>query len=146
MIIPEGMVVTGDNSIYYTDIRLTYGGDGAFVITSADAMPKVQVDSIDLLVMESFPLQVTVAISGFKSVPCTELLEPAVSYSDNTFTVVIAETVLGPAETCIAVTDPFEISVPLEVLDLPAGTYTVDVNGVTGEFSFDVDNSFPVLE
>jgi len=41
------------------------------------------------------------------------------------------------------VTDPFETSVTLDVLDLPAGTYTVKVNGVTAEFTFDMDNSSP---
>ena len=57
--------------------------------------------------------------------------------------VVLAETKLGPAESCIAVTDPFETSVTLDVLDLPAGTYTVKVNGVTAEFTIDMDNSSP---
>lgn len=141
MTIPEGVVITGDNSAYYTDIRLAYDGNGALVISGADAMPKVLVETIDILIMESFPLQVSVAVNGIKSVPCTTLLSPAVSYADNTFTVVLAETVLGPAESCIAITDPFETSVALDVQDLPAGTYTVDVNGVTAEFVFDMDNS-----
>ena len=141
MTIPEGLVITGDSSAYYTDIRLAYDGNGTLVIAGADAMPKVLVETIDILIMESFPLQVSVAVNGIKSVPCTTLLSPAVSYADNTFTVVLAETVLGPAESCIAITDPFETTVALNVLDLPAGTYTVDVNGVTAVFVFDMDNS-----
>ena len=104
-------------------------------------MPKVLIENIEIMITKSFPLQVSVAVEGIKSVPCTELLNPAVSYADNTFTVVLAETKLGPAESCIAVTDPFETSVTLDVLDLPAGTYTVKVNGVTAEFTFDIDNS-----
>ena len=140
MNIPGGVVISGGNSTYYTDITLSYDGEGALIITGADAMPKVLVESIEILVMESFPLQVSVAVNGIKSVPCTDLLDAAVSYSDNTFTVVLAETVLGPAESCIAITDPFETSVPLDVYGLPAGTYTVDVNGVKTEFTFDMDN------
>ena len=141
MTISEGVVISEGSTNYYSDIRLTYDGNGALIIAGADAMPKVLVETIDILIMESFPLQVSVAVNGIKSVPCTKLLTPAVSYADNTFTVVLAETVLGPAESCIAVTDPFETSVALNVLDLPAGTYTVDVNGVTAEFTFDMDNS-----
>lgn len=141
MTIPEGVVVGEGNKAYYTDITLSYDGEGALFITGAKAMPLVQVDTVDILVMESFPLQVSAAVSGNLSVPCVELLSPAVSYSNNTFTVVLAESTLGPAESCIAVIEPFETSIALEVLDLPAGTYTVDVNGITAEFTFDMDNS-----
>lgn len=141
MTIPEGVVISGDNTTYYIDIRLTYNGEGALLVAAADKMPKVLIENIEIMITKSFPLQVSVAVEGIKSVPCTELLNPAVSYADNTFTVVLAETKLGPAESCIAVTDPFETSVTLDVLDLPAGTYTVNVNEVTAEFTFDIDNS-----
>ena len=90
--------------------------------------------------MESFPLQVSLSVSGFLSVPCVELLGPAVSYTEGLFQVVLAESTMGPAETCIAVIEPFETRVPLEVAGLPAGTYTVDVNGQQAEFTFDMDN------
>jgi len=35
---------------------------------------------------------------------------------------------------------PFEEIIPLEVYGLPAGTYTVDVNGVQATFDLEVDN------
>jgi len=35
---------------------------------------------------------------------------------------------------------PFEEIIPLEVYGLPAGTYTVNVNGVQGTFDLEVDN------
>jgi hypothetical protein len=41
------------------------------------------------------------------------------------------------AEGCIQDTLPFMIRVPLNVLDLYTGTYTVDVNGVTTTFELD---------
>ena len=68
----------------------------------------------------------------------------AVSREGDLFTVVIAETSLGPAEACIAVLDPFELSVALNVLGLSAGTYRVNVNGTEAQFSLDVDNVGPV--
>ena len=93
--------------------------------------------------IESFPVQVSATVSGNKSVPCVNLLPAAVSRKDSVFTVVMAETVLGPAETCIAVLEPFETSVSLDVLGLSAGTYTVIVNGVSAEFTLDSDNVGP---
>lgn len=55
------------------------------------------------------------------------------------FTVVVAETSLGSAETCTAVLDPFELSVALDVLGLSAGTYRVNVNGAEAQFSLDAE-------
>jgi hypothetical protein len=141
MIIPEGAVINQTSAAYFSDITLAYDGENGFIITGAKANPLVQVEAIDILIMESFPLQISAAVNGFLSVPCVELLSPAVSFTDNTFTVVLAESTLGPAESCIAVIEPFETIVSLDVLDLPAGTYRVDVNGVTAEFIFEIDNS-----
>jgi len=35
---------------------------------------------------------------------------------------------------------PFEETIPLEVYGLPAGTYTVEVNGAQGTFDLEMDN------
>ena len=56
------------------------------------------------------------------------------SRSGDTFYVVIAETVLGPAESCIAVIDPFTISFELDTFGLDTGTYKLNVNGKETEF------------
>ena len=138
--IPEGAVITEKAKAYFTDIILVQSDQGDLIITGANAKPLVSVDNIEVLIMESFPLQVSLSVSGFLSVPCVELLGPAVSYTEGLFQVVLAESTMGPAETCIAVIEPFETRVPLEVAGLPAGTYTVDVNGQQAEFTFDMDN------
>jgi hypothetical protein len=141
MTISEGAVITDGSNSYFRDITLAYDGNGGLIITGANSMPLVQVDSVDILVMESFPVQISAAVSGNLSVPCVQLLDPAVSFMGNTFIVVLAESTSGPGESCIALIEPFETSIPLDVLDLPAGTYTVDVNGVVSDFTLDVDNS-----
>ncbi len=41
-------------------------------------------------------------------------------------------------------TTPFEKVIPLDVTNLPAGAYTVVVNGVRGSFKLDADNVLPV--
>lgn len=139
--IPTGAMIREDGSaFYYGDILLRNDGEGGFHLVQADAKPLVHVESVDALIMESFPVQVSVRVEGFKSVPCVELLPAAVSRVENTFTVVLAETELGPAESCIAVIDPFETSIPLDVEGLEAGDYTVIVNGVEATFTLDADN------
>lgn len=80
-------------------------------------------------------------MEGYLGTPCQNLLSPAVSYADGVFTVVLAQSNLGPAEICIAMIEPFTKSVSLDVEGLPAGTYEVIVNGVSAEFTFDSDNS-----
>jgi len=47
-----------------------------------------------------------------------------------------------PADAvCATVLVDFEEVVPVDVLGLPAGTYTVDVNGVLATFTLTVDNT-----
>ncbi|MEQ8952829.1 MAG: hypothetical protein RL120_01765 [Gammaproteobacteria bacterium] len=141
--IPEAAVTDPDDPAYFTDVQLQVDGDGALQIVAAEVTNPVTVEDVTVLIMESFPVQVSVLVAGYKSVPCVNLLTPAVDRKDNVFTVVMAESVLGPAESCIAVVDPFEVSVPLEVLGLSAGIYTVNVNGVTAAFTLDMDNIAP---
>ena len=138
--IPQGAVIGTDDVTYFESIELQATDDGSFVLVAAEQRSLVYVDSVDVVIMESFPVQVSVTVSGNKSVPCVELLTPAISYKENTFTIALAESQLGPAETCIAVLDPFETTFALDVKGLAAGDYQVNVNGVTTEFSLQADN------
>jgi len=96
------------------------------------------VDEIDILILESFPVQINVIASGNLPDPCTEVSEVLQEREGNTFFVTI-KTYRSPG-FCIQILAPFEEIIPLEVYDLPAGTYTVDVNGVQAAFDLEVDN------
>ena len=96
------------------------------------------VDEIDILILESFPVQINVIASGNLSDPCTEISEVLQEKEGNTFFITI-KTYRSPG-FCIQVLAPFEEIIPLEVYGLLAGTYTVDVNGVQGTFDLLVDN------
>jgi hypothetical protein len=102
------------------------------------------VEEIDILLMESFPIQVAVVAKGTLRDACTEIdkVRRHFDAGGNTFSVEIT-TVRDPDEVCAQVLTPFEERFSLDVYGLPAGTYTVDVNGVTGTFTFDVDNAPP---
>lgn len=138
--IPQAALIDSTNSVYYTNVQLTDNGDGTLSVTAGEPQNLVSVDAVQVMIMESFPVQVSITVNGNKSVPCVELLPAAVVRSGNVFNVVLAETVLGPAESCIAVLDPFEENISLDVLGLSAGDYSVVVNGVSAEFTLDMDN------
>lgn len=138
MTIEKGAVISPGGNAYYTDITLEQDADGKLVVTGATPNSLVHVDTIDIQITDSFPAQqVGIKVDGYLSVPCVDLLSPAVSYSNGTFNVVLAESNLGPAESCIAMIEPFSTTIPLDVEDLDAGTYAVNVNGVAGEFTLD---------
>lgn len=134
--IPQGAAIVNGEPTYYNDIQLISDIEGNFTLLAAQQSNLVSVDSVVVNIAESLPVQVSVMVAGNKSVPCVDLQAPAIFQDETRFTIALAETTLGPAETCIAVLDPFETSIVLDVTGLDAGTYTVSVNGVEASFSF----------
>jgi len=102
------------------------------------AIGLASVDEIDILILEIFPVQINVIANGNLPDPCTEISEVLQEKEGNTFFITI-KTYRSPG-FCIQVLAPFKESIPLEVYGLPAGTYTVDVNGVQATFDLEVDN------
>lgn len=100
---------------------------------------EARVESIEILILESFPVRVHVVVQGNLPDGCTTIDQITQEREDNDFVVTIST--VRPAEAmCTAVLVPFEEVISLDVYGLPAGTYTVDVNGVTDTFILDVDN------
>ena len=87
----------------------------------------VYLDSVDLITMESFPLQFMLVLKGSLPTPCNEL-RVAVSLPDlqNKITVDVYS-VVDPITICVQVLEPFEENVPLG--SFPTGHYTLWVNG-----------------
>jgi hypothetical protein len=97
------------------------------------------VERIEILVLESFPVQIRVAARGNFPDGCTKIDQVTTSFKDNTFLVTLTTT--RPAEaSCTQALVPFEEVIPLEAVGLPAGLYTVNVNSVIGTFELAVDN------
>ncbi|HNS50303.1 MAG TPA: hypothetical protein PKO09_03890 [Anaerolineae bacterium] len=97
------------------------------------------VDAIDILILESFPVQVQVRVSGNLPDGCTELGETAQERQGTAFTVTLG-TVRPAHALCTEALVPFETTVALDVLGLKAGQYAVAVNGVSGTFTLSIDN------
>jgi inhibitor of cysteine peptidase len=105
---------------------------------AGDGTGLAQVDSIDIVILESFPVQVHVLARGTLPDSCTAIDQISRERDGTTFRVTL--TTARSAEACAQVLTPFEETIPLDVYGLDAGTYTVDVNGVTGTFTLDIDN------
>lgn len=106
---------------------------------------QARIDSVDVLLLESFPVQVNVIAGGNLPDACTFIDEIITQQSGDTFRVAVT-TIRQPDVMCAQVVTPFEETITLEVEGLPAGTYEVSVNGVTESFTLDVDNSLESLE
>jgi hypothetical protein len=116
--------------------------------TGAGATPPelVPLESIEICTLESFPVQIHVLVKGKLPDDCTvinrisESVVPCVE--DDTFWVEVT-TIRRAGEACTSSPIPFEGTIPLDVYGLPAGVYTVDVNGIRETFTLDVDNMPP---
>ncbi|WP_407282549.1 hypothetical protein V7O61_05045 [Methanolobus sp. WCC1] len=99
------------------------------------------VENIQILILESFPVQVHVTATGYLPDGCTSINEKTVSYDEETKSFTVEITTIRPAdEMCTEALVPFEETIALEVYGLEKGTYTVDVNGITDEFELQMDN------
>jgi hypothetical protein len=88
---------------------------------------EVYLDSVDLLTMESFPLQFMLVLKGSLPTPCHEL-RVAVSPPDPQNKIVVhVYSVVDPNMMCAQVLEPFEENSPLG--SFPTGHYTLWVNG-----------------
>lgn len=105
---------------------------------------RAEVNEVTLMIMESFPVQVSAVAKGNLRDGCTEIDETQTSFDEDakTFRVEITTVRDGDA-VCTQALVPFEERIALDVRGLPVGTYTVDVNGVRETFTLDVDNELP---
>lgn len=97
------------------------------------------VTGLEVMMLESWPLQARVQIDGELGDGCTELMPITTEREGETFYVTVKTT--RPADAvCTMELRFFSESVALDIEGLEAGTYTVDVNGVTETFTLEQDN------
>ena len=96
-------------------------------------------EGIEIMTLESFPVQIKVSVRGYLPDGCTSIGEILKEKKENTFFVQIKT--VRPSDTfCTEVIVPFQEVITLDVYGLKAGAYTVDVNGVNGTFKLEIDN------
>ncbi|MEN8217424.1 MAG: hypothetical protein ABFS56_13865 [Pseudomonadota bacterium] len=138
------IAVTGIDKIYGADLSWhALSNPMLFSVTDVQASsginkPRAHIETIDIVILESFPVQVRVVAKGYFSDGCGRIDQIHTIRAGNSFNITITTRSVG--EACTQALVPFEEVIELNVYGLKAGTYTVDVNGVTDTFKLDVDN------
>jgi putative hemolysin len=101
-------------------------------------------ETIEIVMLESFPIQVQVVLTGELPNSCSLVSDVTQAYdaASRTFKLTLVPGVNGAID-CDPTGLPFTETVPLDVLGLPAGNYTVSSHDVQTTFTFDVDNVAP---
>ena len=99
------------------------------------------VEEVNILLMESFPVQVLVIARGYLPDGCTQIDDRYISFNEEENTFNLQITTKRPADAiCTQAIVPFEESIYLDVYGLEKGAYVVNVNGIVEEFELDTDN------
>jgi inhibitor of cysteine peptidase len=97
------------------------------------------VETIQVMTLESFPVQMRVVVQGYLPDSCTEINKIKTEREENNFNINISTK--RPKEVvCTEAIVPFNETISLDVQGLKAGNYTVNVNGVKGSFELAIDN------
>lgn len=94
---------------------------------------EVYLDQVDILILESYPVQITLQLTGNLPTPCHKLRVSVADPDAENRIHIQAYSVADPNAICIQILEPFDASIPLG--SFPGGHYTVWVNGEkVGEF------------
>ncbi len=112
-------------------------------MTPAVTRSEPMIESLQLTMLETFPVQVNLHIKGYLPDSCTTIDRINVKRNESIFTVKVI-TKRDPEVVCTQKLQPFEESQPLEVEGLPAGTYRVVIgDDHAAIFTLDSDNERP---
>jgi hypothetical protein len=95
---------------------------------------QVMIEKKEVLLLESYPLQVMLSLKGTMPTPCHHLRAKVDKPDDENRISVELYSLYDPNEICIQVIEEFETNLPLG--SYPDGTYTIWLNGEqVGEFT-----------
>ncbi len=127
--------VKGGEQIYYADLSAQKDSNN-FAITLIQAW--ADVETVEIQILESLPVQVVVVVKGNLSDGCQQLDKINTVQAGNKFTITIARKSIDEQMMCTQALVPFEERIPLNVTGLKAGTYSVNVNGISKNFKLDM--------
>lgn len=104
----------------------------------AGPVAPVYINETILNIMESYPIQPSLSVSGELPTPCHELkMSVAPPNSDNEIHIDVYSQVPDADLMCVQVMEPFDTNLSIDVSGLTDGTYSVFVNGeLVGTFSY----------
>jgi hypothetical protein len=104
----------------------------------------ITVDQVEVEVGVGSPIPVHVIVSGWMPDPCSQVEHTEIKQDGSNFIITLFATpdIGGPAvDGCIKDPMYFKMGIPLNVVDLPAGSYSVSVNGSRADFKLDTATS-----
>jgi hypothetical protein len=106
------------------------------------ARREAQVQSVEIQVLPGTPTRINAVVRGNLTESCAVLGESQVTYASNTFQITVLA--ISPTDRgCVQIITPYETTVALNTSGLPAGTYTVNANGVSAVFTWPVAAATP---
>lgn len=112
--------------------------------SSPDAYQPIAIEQVEVEVGVGSPIPVHVIVNGWLPDPCSQVEHTEIKQNGSNFVITLFATpdVGGPAlDGCIKDPMPFKIRIPLNVVNLPAGSYTVMVNDSHTNFQLGADDS-----
>ncbi len=97
------------------------------------------VDEIEMMIIETFPVQVNVIAKGYFHDDCTKIVHITEELRGNTISLKMI-TVRQTDKVCSQDIKPFEEIIPLNIAGFSADIYTVNVNNKSAIFELGVDN------
>lgn len=104
----------------------------------------VEVDQVEAEVGVGSPIPVFVTVSGRLPDTCAQIELVEEHHGGSNFYISLY-TIASDSEGCVRGSLPFKLSFPLNVVNLPAGFYAVDVNGSSADFELDTANTHASL-
>ena len=99
---------------------------------------EANVESVEVLILESDPVQVNALVRGNLPDGCTEIAFASQTVRGSRIDITLSTA--RPADAiCTEEVVPFERTLPVDVAGLAAGEYTVTVNGVSARFELEQD-------
>ena len=114
------------------------------VVTFDSNYQPITVEQVEVEVGVGSPIPVHVIVVGWMPDPCSQVEHTEIKQDGSNFIISLFATpdIGGPAvDGCIKDPMYFTMSIPLNVVDLPAGSYSVTVNGSHAGFKLDTANS-----
>lgn len=116
-------------------VALTSACSSATELTRETLIEPILIDSVEPIIMESFPAQVAVRVRGVVGDGCSTALPPKVTRSGNRIEILIERS--RPRDAiCIQIAKLYDETIALPGV-YPPGSYVVRVNDI--EVSFEVD-------
>ncbi len=100
----------------------------------------ISIDDVNVEVGVGSPIPVQVIVNGSLPDSCAQVELMQQKQDGSHFTITLS-TIPSTAEGCVQDTLPFRILIPLNIVNLPAGSYTVDVNGSPASFEISTGNT-----